>query len=174
MERTFSVLVENKRGVLSKISGLFAQRGFNIKSLAVGETENPTISRMTIVVVGNEQVLDQIQRQLEKQIQVIKVVNFSDLPKDDLISSEHVFARVECNKQELPALLQIVRAFKGEIRSINADGIIVEIIGDQGKIQSFEQLMKARYKISELVRSGPSAISRSRVVTLEKKKGRKK
>jgi len=174
LKRTFSVLVENKRGVLSKISGLFAQRGFNITSLAVGETENQKVSRITIVVDGDEQVLDQVYRQLNRKVNVIKVEDFSGLPEDDLIISEHVFVRIRCGQKNRGSLLQIIDSYKGTVRSIHRQHVIVEIIGDLGKIKSFTDLMEEEYGIIETVRSGPSAISRSKILTLEKKKKTKK
>jgi acetolactate synthase-1/3 small subunit len=154
--RTYSVLVENKFGVLARIATLFAARGFNIDSLAVGETEDPAVSRMTIVAKGDERVLDQVEKQLNKLIDVIKVSNFEDTP---FIQRDLALIKVQANKNNRSEIFQIVDIFRAKIVDVAADSLIVEITGDEDKIQALETLLKP-FGIREMARTGIIAMGR--------------
>jgi acetolactate synthase-1/3 small subunit len=156
MRHTISVVVENKAGVLSRVANLFARRGFNIESLAVGVTEDPIISRMTIVVEGDEQVLEQIIKQLYKLIDTLKVY---DLPTDRSVSRELVLIKVNAAEKDRQEITQIVDIFRGKIVDVADTSLTVEITGDEGKIQGAEKLL-AKFGIRELVRTGKISLLR--------------
>jgi len=156
MRRTIAVVVENKFGVLARISTLFAARGFNIDSLAVGETEDPTVSRMTIVASGNENVLEQVEKQLNKLIDVIKVTSFIT---EDHIERELALIKVKADKTSRSEIFQIVDIFRAKIVDVGADSLIVEVTGDESKIEALEQLLKP-FGIKEMVRTGIIAMGR--------------
>lgn len=156
MRRTISVLVENKFGVLARIATLFAARGFNIDSLAVGETEDPEVSRMTIVVSGNEAVLEQVEKQLNKLIDVIKVVNFEDKHH---LERDLAMIKVKADKKNRSELFQIVDIFRAKVVDVATDSIIVEITGDENKIEALETLLRP-FGIREMVRTGIIAMAR--------------
>src|SRR3954454_9907457 len=123
MRRTISVMVENKFGVLARISTLFAARGFNIDSLAVGETEDPSVSRMTIVASGNENVLEQVEKQLNKLIDVIKVTSFT---AEDHIERDLALIKVKADKASRSEIFQIVDIFRAKIVDVGSDTLIIE------------------------------------------------
>ncbi len=156
MRHTISVVVENKPGVLSRVANLFARRGFNIESLAVGVTEKPEVSRMTIVVEGDEQVLEQIIKQLYKLIDTLKVY---DLPADKSVSRELVLMKVCAAEKDRQEITQIVNIFRGKIVDVADTSMTVEITGDEGKIQGAEKLL-AKFGVRELVRTGKIALLR--------------
>jgi len=156
LNRTISVLVENKFGVLARIATLFAARGFNIDSLAVGETEDPAVSRMTIVATGNESVLEQVEKQLNKLIDVIKVVNFSD---ERHLERDLALIKVKAEKATRGEIFQIVDIFRAKIVDVAADSLIVEITGDEEKIAALETLLRP-FGIKEMVRTGIIAMAR--------------
>src|SRR3989338_3793328 len=131
MKHTISVLVENKFGVLARISGLFSARGFNITSLAVGETEDPTISRMTIVVEGDEKTLEQIKKQLNKLIDVIKVIDFK---KGEFVDREMVLVKVDITPKNRKEILEAVDSIGAKIVNAGPKSISVEAVGDEKKI----------------------------------------
>lgn len=158
MRRTISVMVENKFGVLARISTLFAARGFNIDSLAVGETEEPTVSRMTIVVSGNENVLEQVEKQLNKLIDVIKVTSYLD---DAHIERDLALIKVKSDKASRNEIFQIVDIFRAKVVDIGADSLIVEVTGDESKITALETLLKP-FGIKEMVRTGIIAMGRGK------------
>src|ERR1700686_76030 len=139
LKRTISVVVENKFGVLARIATLFAARGFNIDSLAVGETEDPAVSRMTIVASGNEAVLEQVEKQLNKLIDVIKVTNFD---QESHLERDLALIKVKSDKSSRSEIFQIVDVFRAKIVDVAADSLIVEITGDEGKIGALETLLK--------------------------------
>src|SRR5258708_1468600 len=139
MRRTISVMVENKFGVLARISTLFAARGFNIDSLAVGETEDPSVSRMTIVASGNENVLEQVEKQLNKLIDVIKVISFIT---EDHIERDLALIKVKADKASRSEIFQIVDIFRPKIVDVGTDSLIVEVTADAPKIPPLEQLLK--------------------------------
>jgi acetolactate synthase-1/3 small subunit len=156
MRRTISVMVENKFGVLARISTLFAARGFNIDSLAVGETEDPSVSRMTIVVSGNENVLEQVEKQLNKLIDVIKVNSFVD---EAHLERDLALIKVKADKANRSELFQIVDVFRAKIVDVGADSLIVEVTGDEEKITALESMLKP-FGIKEMVRTGIIAMGR--------------
>lgn len=156
MKHTISVLVENHFGVLSRVSGLFSARGFNIDSLAVGETEDPTVSRMTIVVEGDERTLEQVKKQLNRLIDVIKV---QDIPADDLLEREIVLLRVGFDTKNRAEVLEAINTFQGKVMDASANTLTVEVTGDQAKMRSIFEILKP-YGILEIVRSGRIALSR--------------
>ncbi len=154
MKHTISVLVENKFGVLARISGLFSARGFNINSLAVGETENPTISRMTIVVEGDERTLEQIKKQLNKLIDVIKV---SDYTNKEFIDRELILIKISVSAKNRSEIIQIVDSVAGEVVNVAPKSISVEATGDQNKIKALLELLRP-FGILEVVRTGRIAM----------------
>ena len=156
MKHTISVLVENHFGVLSRVSGLFSARGFNIDSLAVGETEDPTVSRMTIIVEGDERTLEQVKKQLNRLIDVIKV---QDIPQEDLLEREIVLLRVGFTPKNRAEILEAANTFQGKVLDASANTLTLEVTGDKAKIHSVFELLKP-YGILEIVRSGQIALSR--------------
>jgi acetolactate synthase I/III small subunit len=156
LKHTISVLVENEFGVLSRISGLFSGRGFNIESLCVAETLDPTISTMTIVTTGNDAILEQILKQLNKLINVIKVTDFKDL---DYVSREMVLVKVNADEKVREEILRMVEIFRGKIIDVSVKTYTIMITGDQGKIEAFLTLIKP-LGIKEIVRTGPIAMIR--------------
>ncbi len=156
MRHIFSVLVENRSGVLARVSGLFSSRGFNIDSLCVGETNDPNISRMTIVVKGDDKVLEQVRKQLNKLIDVIKVQDFEDEP---YIDRELVLLKVNSTAKTRPEIVEIANIFRAKVVSISPKAITIEVTGVQSKIDAIIDMLKV-YGIIELVRTGRVAISR--------------
>jgi len=163
MKHVISVLVENKFGVLARISGLFSARGFNIDSLAVGETDDPTVSRMTIVAEGNETTLEQITKQLHKLIDVIKV---QDITNQDYIDRELMLIKVNAGKKDRAELIQIVDTFKAKIIDVNPESLTIEIAGEQSKIDTIMELL-APFGIREIVRTGRIAMARKKEVAIK-------
>lgn len=156
MKHTISVIVENKPGVLSRVAGLFSRRGFNIESLAVGTTEKPEISRMTIVVEGDEQTLEQITKQLYKQIDVLKVF---DLPAEQAVERELALIKVHANEKTRAEITQIVDIFKARIVDVAEDSLTIEISAEKEKVESIQKLLE-KFGIQELVRTGKIALQR--------------
>lgn len=156
MRHTISVLVENKFGVLSRISGLFSGRGFNIESLSVGETIDPKISLMTIVTRGDDQIIEQITKQLNKLIDVIKVIDFMEV---DHVEREMVLVKVAPRKESRSEVLRLAEIFRGRIVDSGPVTYTVEITGDEKKIAAFIELMKA-FGIKDFVRTGKVSIAR--------------
>jgi acetolactate synthase-1/3 small subunit len=156
MRHTISVLVENKFGVLSRVSGLFSGRGFNIESLSVGETIDPSVSLMTIVTTGDDQIVEQITKQLNKLIDVIKVVDFMDI---DHVEREMVLIKVAPKKSDKTEFLKLAEIFRGRIVDSGPTTFTVEITGDEKKIAAFIELVKP-FGIKEFVRTGKVAIAR--------------
>ncbi len=168
MRHTISVLVENQFGVLARISGLFSGRGFNIDSLSVGETEDPTISRITLVVHGDEKVLEQIMKQLNRLVDVIKV---SDLTQDEFIDRELALIKVEANSKTRPEIIQIVDVFRGNILDVSPSSLTIEVTGTEDKVQGMINLLRD-FRIKEVVRSGKIAISRENKIAPHTKKSK--
>ncbi|MCM8799198.1 MAG: acetolactate synthase small subunit [Candidatus Omnitrophica bacterium] len=157
MKHTISVLVENKPGVLAKISGLFSARGFNIDSLAVGETEDPTVSRMTIVVdAPDERVLEQIIKQLRKLIDTISVV---DLTKKEFIHRELALIKINYTKENKSKVNNLLHKFKAELMETEKDTAILEICAESEKVKEFLQEVK-QFGIKELMRTGRVAMAK--------------
>ncbi len=156
MRHTISALVENKFGVLSRISGLFSGRGFNIESLSVGETIDPAVSLMTIVTSGDDQIVEQITKQLNKLIDVIKVVDYMEI---DHVERELVLIKSAPKKADKAEFLKLAEIFRGRIIDSGASTFTVEITGDEKKIAAFIELIKP-FGIKEFVRTGKVAIGR--------------
>jgi len=161
MRRTFSVLVENHPGVLARVAGLFSRRGYNIESLAVSHTEDPTISRMTIVAEGDEAVLEQVAKQLRKLIDVIKV---QDVTAEEHVERELALIKVNADATARGEIIQIVEIFRAHIVDIGRRTLIIEITGDEKKIDAFEEAMRP-FGIREVVRTGKIAMLRGSKVT---------
>lgn len=158
MKHTLSVLVENKPGVLARVAELFARRGFNIESLAVGTTEKPDISRMTIVVDVAEHSLEQVRKQLHKLINVIEIV---DLDPESSVAREMVMVKVKADTSNRSEIIEIADIFRGNIVDVSRESITVEVTGNASKLSAFEDLVKP-YGIKELVRTGKVALPRGR------------
>lgn len=165
MKHTLAVLVENKPGVLARVAGLFSRRGFNIDSLTVGVTEKPDISRMTIVVSGDDRILEQVTKQLNKLIDVIKV---SDLAPEESVNRELALIKVSVDTDTRSEVMQIVDVFRAKIVDVGAKSLIVEVTGDESKINAMEELLR-QFGIRELVRTGMVSMTRgTKVVQTEK------
>ncbi|NQT75398.1 MAG: acetolactate synthase small subunit [Candidatus Omnitrophica bacterium] len=156
MKKIISVLVENHFGVLTHVSGLFSARGFNIDSLAVGETEDPTISRMTIVADGDERTLEQVKKQLNRLIDVVKVIDLTD---EDFVDRELVLVKARVDSKNRSEILQIADTFQAKIDDVKKDTAVIEVTGDQNKIKSFMEIMKP-FGVTEIVRTGRIAMGR--------------
>jgi len=148
--------VSNKFGVLSRISGLFSGRGFNIESLNVAETSDPNISRMTIVTRGNNKEVEQITKQLNKLVDIIKVV---DLTEENFIDREMVLIKMNAEPKNREEILRIVEIFRAKVVDVSSSTYTVEITGDQGKLKGIMELLRP-LGIKEVVRSGRIALSR--------------
>lgn len=153
---TLSVLVENHAGVLSRVAGLFSRRGFNIDSLAVGVTENPDISRMTIVVDGDEYTVEQVSKQLNKLIDVIKIKR---LDKHESISRELALIKVAATAATRSEIVQLVEIFRAKIVDVSKNTLTIEASGDGEKVAALEELLR-QFGIKEIVRTGTIAIER--------------
>jgi len=164
MRHTISVLVENRFGVLSRVSGLFSGRGYNIESLTVAETLDPTVSKMTIVTSGNDQVIEQITKQLNKLVDVIKV---TDLTSTDHVEREMALVKVSAEGEERAEVLRIVEIFRGKIVDVSPDTYIIEIAGDEKKIDAVLGLLRP-LGVKDIVRTGKVAMART---TQKGKKG---
>ena len=155
-QHTITVLVDNKPGVLSRVSGLFSRRGYNIESLAVSITENPEVSRMTLVVNGDEQEVEQITKQLHKLIDVSKVQDYLNIP---MIARELALIKVNAAVENRTALLQLMEVFRGRVIDMSEKTFVIELTGGNDKIDAFEKLLEP-YGIRELVRTGRIAMAR--------------
>jgi len=158
MKHTLSVLVENKPGVLARVAELFARRGFNIGSLAVGTTQKPDISRMTIVVDIEEHSLEQVRKQLHKLVNVIEIV---ELDPESSVSREMVMVKIKVDSDNRSEVIEMVDIFRGNIVDVSKESIIVEVTGNAQKLRAFEDLVKP-YGIRELVRTGKVALPRGK------------
>ena len=154
---TITVLVENKPGVLARVSGLFARRGYNIESLTVSITDDPNVSRMTIVVAGDSDILEQITKQLHKLIDVLKVYDYLDTP---MLERELTLVKINAAQEQRVEIIQMVtQIFGGKIIDTSDKTFVVEVTGGSEKIDAFEKLMES-YGIRELVRTGRIALMR--------------
>ena len=156
MRHTINVLVENEPGVLSRIAGLFSGRGFNIESLSVAETLDPTVSVMTIVTRGDDQVLEQITKQLNKVVCVIKVV---DLVGKEYVAREMILVKVTATPETRAEILSITDIFRGKVVDVGSKSYTVEVTGDEAKIKAFLALLKPM-GIKEMARTGSVALVR--------------
>lgn len=156
MKHTISVIVENKFGVLARVSGLFSSRGYNIDSLTVGETNVPTVSRMTIVVRGDDRILEQVLKQLGKLVDVIEV---NDLPKGTYVGREICLIKVKCVNGSRTEVLEIVNVFRAKVIDIGHKTLTIQITGTEDKVEAFVKLMEP-FGIVELARTGMVAMLR--------------
>ncbi|RKN82091.1 acetolactate synthase small subunit [Paenibacillus ginsengarvi] len=156
---TISVLVNNQPGVLQRVSGLFGRRGFNIESITVGESEEAGLSRMVIVTTGDERTLEQVQKQLYKLIDVIKVIDLSSHP---MVARELALIKVSAEPSMRPEILGIVETFRAAVVDIGPSSLIVQVVGDTHKIDAMAELLKP-YGIREFSRTGITAMIRGAV-----------
>jgi acetolactate synthase-1/3 small subunit len=156
MKHTLSVLVENKPGVLARVAGLFSRRGFNIDSLAVGITENPDVSRMTITVDAEEHPIEQVTKQLHKLINVIKI---TDLDAEKTVARELALLKVKSDAKTRAEVMQLAKIFRAQILDVSRKTITIEITGTFEKIDALEQLLQP-HGVVEIVRTGRIAIER--------------
>jgi acetolactate synthase-1/3 small subunit len=157
MRHVLSAVVQNVPGVLAHVSGMLASRGYNIESLAVGETEDQQLSRMTIVVAGDDRVLEQVRRQLEK---IVTVVQVHDVSSHDFVERDLMLIKVRCDAGKARSeLRELVEIFRGRIVDVSASDIMIEISGRESKIEAFIERMRP-YGINELVRTGRIAMVR--------------
>jgi len=155
-KHTLSVLVENKPGVLTRVTSLFARRGFNIDSLAVGVTEDPSLSRITIVVGGNDTSLEQVAKQLHKLINVIKI---QDLDPKEMVDRELVLYKVNAPADRRHEIIEIANVFRAKIVDVGKSTLTIEATGAGDKLSAMEDLLRV-YGIKELARTGKIALSR--------------
>ncbi len=156
MQHTITVLVENRPGVLARVSGLFARRGFNIESLAVSITDDPTVSRMTIVVTGDDSTLEQINKQTNKLIDVIRVIDYSEIP---IVERELAMIKVGAETAQRAEIMQIVDIFRAKIIDISEATFTIEVTGSIDKVDAIEKLLTP-FGIREVVRTGKIAMAR--------------
>ncbi|WKZ17693.1 MAG: acetolactate synthase small subunit [Candidatus Jettenia sp. CY-1] len=156
MRHVISILVENKVGILARITGLISGRGFNIDSLAVGETENPAFSRITIVVRGDDAILEQVRKQIGKIIDVVKVIDFTT---EEFIERDLMLLKVNSPLGKRGEIIEIVTIFRGKIVDVGQKDLVIEIAGTEDKLEAMLSLLRP-YGIKELVRTGSIAIAR--------------
>jgi acetolactate synthase-1/3 small subunit len=153
-----SILVENKPGVLTRIAGLFARRGFNIDTLAVGPTDDPTLSRMTITLDGAMHPIDQVTKQLHKLVNVIKI---RDLEPQETVARELALFKISADGSSRGEIMQIVEIFRGKVIDVTRRSVIAEVTGTWDKIEAFERMVRP-FGMVEMARTGEIAISRGR------------
>jgi len=156
MEHVISCLVENRSGVLARVAGLFSGRGYNIDALSVAPSHDPALSRMTIVCQGDDRIIEQINKQLNKLIDVVKV---SDLTAEDHIERELALVKVACTAQTRSEIIQLVNVFRARIVDVNHKTLTVEVVGDAHKTEALIDLLRS-FGIREMVRTGRVAIVR--------------
>jgi acetolactate synthase-1/3 small subunit len=163
MKHTISVLVEDEAGVLTRIAGLFARRGFNIESLAVGPTEQGNISRITMVVPGDENTIEQLTKQLHKLINVIKVTDITQIP---CVERELMLVKVNANPNTRAEVLQIAQIFRARVVDMSDDSLTLEVVGDPGKMVAIISMLN-KFGIKEIARTGKVALIRESGVNTE-------
>ena len=157
MKHIISALVENKPGVLAHVAGMFAARAFNIDSLVVGRTEDPKLSRMTIVVVGDDRVVEQVRKQLAKVVPVVKVQDFAGEP---LVARDLMLISISAPPEKRPEILSLIEMFKGKVVDLAPKFIMVEVSGPEAKIEAFINACKT-YGIKNVARTGTIAMPRA-------------
>ncbi|MCP9829532.1 MULTISPECIES: acetolactate synthase small subunit [unclassified Synechococcus] len=157
MKHTLSVLVEDQSGALSRISGLFARRGFNIESLAVGPAEQRGVSRLTMVVEGDDRTLEQMTKHLNKLVNVLNVIDLSTIPA---VERELMLLKVAAPAESRAAILDLVQVFRANVVDVADNALILEVVGDPGKLVALEQILES-YGILEIVRTGKVALERA-------------
>jgi acetolactate synthase-1/3 small subunit len=163
MKHTLSVLVEDESGALSRISGLFARRGFNIESLAVGPAEHRGISRLTMVVEGDDRTLEQMSKQLNKLVNVLGVIDLSTIPA---VERELMLLKVAAPAENRSAIFDLVQVFRAKVVDVADDALTLEVVGDPGKLVALERLLE-RFGILEIARTGKVALERASGVNTE-------
>ena len=163
MKHTLSVLVEDEAGVLSRISGLFARRGFNIESLAVGPAEKQGISRITMVIPGDNRTIEQLTKQLYKLINILKVEDITSVPS---VERELLLLKIKALPKYRSCILEIASIFRAKVVDISFETLIIEVTGDPGKMVAIEQMLK-QYGIIEIARTGKISLTRSSNVNTE-------
>lgn len=156
MRHTISVLVENKFGVLARVSGMFSGRGFNIDTLNVAPTHDPSLSRITVVLKGDDAALDMVTKQLRKLVNVVEVVDFKE---GQAVQRELLLVKVKADSKTRSEIMQICDIFRAKIVNVAHDSLIAEITGDEGKLSAFLKLIEA-FGIIELARTGQLALTR--------------
>ncbi|MCK9221922.1 MAG: acetolactate synthase small subunit [Limnochordia bacterium] len=156
MRHTLAVLVHNRSGVLARVAGLFSRRGYNIHSLSVGITEDPDISRMTIVVEGDADIIEQMSKQLHKLIDVIKI---SDITSDQVVARELALIKVTATSTNRSEILEVVNIFRAQIVDVHPKSLVIEVTGDADKIDAMVNMLRP-YGIKEMVRTGRVAMAR--------------
>ncbi len=165
MRHVLSALVQNQPGVLAHVSGMLASRGFNIDSLAVGETEKPELSRMIFVVRGDDNTLEQVRKQLDK---IISVVRVDDISTQNYVERDLMLIKVETPPEKRTEISLLVEMFRARVVDVSPDNLMIEISGQESKIEAFIDLMRP-YGILELVRTGRIAMVRGRTVRGDEK-----
>jgi acetolactate synthase-1/3 small subunit len=160
-KHVLSLLVENKPGVLARIAGLFARRGFNIATLAVGPTDDPTLSRVTLTVDGAAHPIDQVTKQLHKLVNVIKI---RDLEPDETVARELALFKISSDGESRGEIMQFTDIFRGKVIDVSKRSVTVEITGTDDKIEAFERMIRP-FGLIEMVRTGEVAVSRGRSAT---------
>ena len=158
MKHILSVLVENKPGVLTRVAGLFARRGFNIESLVVGESEDPRLSRMTITIDGDEQPIDQVTKQLHKLINVLKI---RDLDPESMVARELALMRINADGDKRTEVLQLAEIFRAKVVDVDRKTLTLEVTASPDTLEALEKLLQP-LGIIEIVRTGTVAIGRGR------------
>ena len=156
MKKVYSLLVGNSAGVLSRVAGLFSRRGYNIASLTVGETMDPAWSRMTVVAEGDQQILEQIGKQLEK---LVDVVDIKILEADTSVSRELILVKVRVADEQRQSVITMANVFRGKIVDVGTESLIIELTGQQNKLDAFLRLLQD-YEVLELARTGITGLSR--------------
>ncbi len=161
MKHVISAIVQNEPGVLAHVAGMFAARGYNIDSLVVGRTEELGLSRMTIVVIGDDRILEQVRKQLEKLITTVRVRDFKDT---DYIERDLLLLRIHVPAEKRPEVLAIVNLFRGRVVDVSRSSVMVELAGPEAKLEAFIDLVRP-YGIRELARTGVIAMQRGKTST---------
>lgn len=155
-KKVFQILVENSSGVLSRISGLFSRRGYNIESITAGETAEPGITRITIVASGDDEILEQIEKQVSK---LVDVRDIRELEPDNSVFRELALVKVRANALERQGIIAVTNVFRAKVIDVGAENLIIELTGAQSKIEAFLKLLDG-YEILELARTGVAGLSR--------------
>lgn len=163
MKHTLSVLVEDEAGVLSRIAGLFARRGFNIESLAVGPAEQMGISRITMVVPGDDRVIEQLIKQLYKLINVLKVQNVTETPS---VERELMLMKVNATASTRSEVIELAQIFRARVVDVSEDSLTIEVVGDPGKMVAIVQVLQ-KFGIREIARTGKISLTRESGVNTE-------
>ncbi|MCK4602926.1 MAG: acetolactate synthase small subunit [Phycisphaerae bacterium] len=156
MKHVITALVQNEPGVLAHVAGMFAARGFNIDSLVVGRTEDPTLSRMTITVVGDDRVLEQVRKQLGKIVTVVRIRDFAEV---DYVERDLMLICIHVVPEKRPEVVELVNLFRGRVVDVARNSLLVELSGPEAKIEAFMDLVRP-YGIRELARTGVIAMAR--------------